>query len=230
MTFQRARSAEQREERRRTILDTALAMLDEMPVADVSLNELSRRVGLAKSNVLRYFESREAVLLELLDRALRDWLAEVAVELASGVDPDLPASERGARFAAVTAHSLARRTVLCDLIGAQAGVLEHNVSVDVVVRFKRSALTGLDTMVTLLRRAVPEVGAEAGSVCMLAMILTGGLWTHCRPAPSALAAYEVDPALAALHLDLAPALENGLAMLIAGAMARNPAPSAAENR
>src|SRR3569833_320077 len=78
MTFQRARSAEQREERRRTILDTALAMLDEMPVADVTLNELSRRVGLAKSNVLRYFESREAVLLELLARALREWL--VALE------------------------------------------------------------------------------------------------------------------------------------------------------
>ena len=65
MTFQRARSEEQRAIRRQAILDTAAAMLDEMPVAEVSLNELSRRVGLAKSNVLRYFESREAVLLEL---------------------------------------------------------------------------------------------------------------------------------------------------------------------
>ncbi|MFT4053490.1 MAG: TetR family transcriptional regulator [Novosphingobium sp.] len=48
------------------ILTTASAMLSEIPVAEVSLNELSRRVRLAKSNVLRYFESREAVLLELL--------------------------------------------------------------------------------------------------------------------------------------------------------------------
>ncbi|MEU0790589.1 TetR family transcriptional regulator [Amycolatopsis sp. NPDC005961] len=221
MTFQRARSAEQREERRRTILDTALAMLDEMPVADVSLNELSRRVGLAKSNVLRYFESREAVLLELLDRALSDWLSELAGELAAGVEPDRPAGERAERFAAVVAHSLARRTVLCDLIGAQAGVLEHNVSTGAVVRFKRSALAGLGAMAEQVRRYVPEVGEEAASVCLLAMILTGGLWTHCRPSPSALAAYEVDPALAALHLDLAPALANGLALLIGGAMRRN---------
>ena len=51
-------------------------MLEEMPVAEVSLNELSRRVGLAKSNVLRYFESREAVLLELLLDFLGSWLAE----------------------------------------------------------------------------------------------------------------------------------------------------------
>ncbi|WP_410606722.1 TetR/AcrR family transcriptional regulator [Amycolatopsis sp. lyj-109] len=221
MTFQRARSAEQREERRRTILDTALKMLDEMPVAEVSLNELSRRVGLAKSNVLRYFESREAVLLELLDRALREWLAEVTGEVAAGVDPDRPAPERAGAFAAVVARSLARRTVLCDLIGAQAGVLEHNVSTDVVVRFKRSALGGLDTMAELLRGAVPEVGGEAAPVCLLAMILAGGLWTHCRPSASARAAYEADPALAALHLDLAPALEHGLTLLITGAMARN---------
>ena len=63
-TFQRARSDEQRALRSQAILDTAAAMLHEMPVADISLNELSRRVGLAKSNVLRYFDSREAVLLE----------------------------------------------------------------------------------------------------------------------------------------------------------------------
>ena len=69
--FQRARSEEQREARRRAILDAAAAMLTEMPLAQVTLNELSRRAGLAKSNVLRYFESREAVLLELLDSADR---------------------------------------------------------------------------------------------------------------------------------------------------------------
>jgi AcrR family transcriptional regulator len=220
MTFQRARSAEQREERRRKILDTALAMLGEMPVADVSLTELSRRVGLAKSNVLRYFESREAVLLELLQQALADWLAEVAGELADGGDPGLPARDRIDRFSAVVARSLARRKVLCDLIAAQAAVLEHNVSVDVVVRYKRSALTGLEAMVGLMRRHVPEVGAEAESVCLLAMILTGGLWTHTQPSASALAAYEADPGLRGFRLEMAPVLEHALATLIAGAVAR----------
>jgi AcrR family transcriptional regulator len=58
VTFRRARTEEQREARRRAILGTAEAMLAEMPVAALSLNELSRRVGLAKSNVLRYFETR----------------------------------------------------------------------------------------------------------------------------------------------------------------------------
>ena len=43
------------------------------------------------------------------------------------------------------------------------------------------------------------------------------------PAPSALAAYEVDPTLADLNLDLPTALERTLATLITGALARSPA-------
>src|SRR6476620_7624838 len=124
-TFQRARSDEQRAVRTQAILETATAMLEEMPVADLSLNELSRRVGLAKSNVLRYFESREAVLLELLDAASREWLEHLDGALAAAVGTGTP-YERGDRVAATLAASLADRPVLCDLAAAQAAVLEHN--------------------------------------------------------------------------------------------------------
>jgi AcrR family transcriptional regulator len=220
MTFQRARSEEQREIRRQAILDTAAAMLDEMPVAEVSLNELSRRVGLAKSNVLRYFESREAVLLELLEDALRTWLAEVSEELAANVDPRLPATARGDQLAAVLAQSLARHTVLCDLVNAQAGVLEYNVSVEVVVRHKRSSLGSLATMIDLVRHHVPELGDGARAVCLLTVILAGALSTYCQPSASAIAAIEADPSLAELHLDLGATLGNAVATLIAGTLAR----------
>src|ERR1700744_6083465 len=104
-TFQRARSAEQREVRRRAILDAAAGMLAEMPVAEVTLNELSRRAGLAKSNVLRYFESREAVLLELLDAAWRDWLVTLEADLAARADPAAPVAARSARLAGMVAGS-----------------------------------------------------------------------------------------------------------------------------
>src|SRR3954464_664057 len=149
-TFQRARSDEQRAVRTQAILETAAAMLEEMPVADISLNELSRRVGLAKSNVLRYFESREAVLLELLDVFLGSWLAELADELAAGVKAEAAQEVRAGQLAEILSRSLAERVVLCDLFGAQGGVLEHNVSVEVVKRHKRSSLARLATMSDLM--------------------------------------------------------------------------------
>src|SRR5580700_6618497 len=132
--FQRARREEQREARRGAILDTAAARLAEVPVAEVTLNELSRRVGLAKSNVLRYFESREAVLLELLDAAWQDWLADLDRDLAGAVEPVVPVSARCVRLAATVAASLASRPMLCDLISAQAAVLERNVSPQVAAQ------------------------------------------------------------------------------------------------
>ena len=97
----------------------ASAMLDEMPVAAVTLNELSRRVGLAKPNVLRYFESREAVLLELLDRYVQEWLTELAGELVAGIDKDLPMPERAAAVAAAAAAAgLGALMITCGLDGA----------------------------------------------------------------------------------------------------------------
>jgi AcrR family transcriptional regulator len=223
--FQRARSEEQREVRRRAILDAAAGMLAEMPVAEVSLNGLSRRAGLAKSNVLRYFDSREAVLLELLDDAWREWLAALAPDLA-GVGG--PVAERRERTAAAVAASLAARPVLCDLLGAQAAVLERNVSPAVAARFKRAAIDNVTTLADLLRTALPELGDPAAERLAWATVLVAGaLWAHGQPSAAVLAAYEADPSLATLRLDFRQALTEVLAVLIAGLLARGtPEPAA----
>lgn len=220
MTFQRARNEEQREIRRRAILDTAAAMLDEMPVADVSLNELSRRVGLAKSNVLRYFESREAVLLDLLDDFLAAWLADLAEELSAGVAADAAPEARARGLADVLSRSLAARTVLCDLFGAQGGVLEHNVSVDVVKRHKRTSLALLDSMADLVRHHVPELGDDARLFCLTSLVSAGALSSYAPPPASVLAAYADEPALAVLHLDLQDALRVAFTSALLGVLPR----------
>src|SRR5437879_11791242 len=132
-------------------------MLTEVPVAQLSLNELSRRVGLAKSNVLRYFESREAVLLELLDSAWQEWLAGLDEDLAA-VDPNAPPPDRGDQLAAVLASSLASRPVLCDLISAQAAVLEHNLSPKVAAEYERAAIANVPSLARLVVERLPELG------------------------------------------------------------------------
>ena len=220
MTFQRARSEEQRAIRRRAILDTAAAMLDEMPVAEVSLNELSRRVGLAKSNVLRYFESREAVLLELLDDFLGSWLIELSDELAAGIEADAAPEIRAGQLADVLSRSLAGRVVLCDLFGAQGGVLEHNVSIDVVKRHKRSALAKLTAMSELVRRHVPELGEGAQLFCLISLVSAGALSSYVPPPPSVLAAYADEPSLGVLHLELQEGLRVALTSALLGVIPR----------
>src|SRR6202451_3286131 len=185
--FQRARSEEQREARRRAILGAATAMLAEMPVAEVTLNELSRRAGLAKSNVLRYFESRETVLLELLDSAWQDWLAVLDRDLAgaAGAGDSTAASgtmgtaaERADRVALVVAASLAARPMLCDLISAQAAVLERNVSPQVAAQYKRASIAGITALGGMMLRCVPELGElDAVKLAGATVMTAGALWT-----------------------------------------------------
>jgi AcrR family transcriptional regulator len=220
-TFQRARSEEQREVRRRAILGTAAAMLAEMPVAEVTLNELSRRVGLAKSNVLRYFESREAVLLELLDHATREWIADLAAQLPGEIDARATAAERGDQLAAAFARSVAPRRVLCDLISAQAGVLEHNVSTETVIRYKRAMLENYAALIELIRSHLPELTDEgASAVCAMALLFISALWSHTQPPESVLAAYDADPTLTAIYPDFTATLQDTLATLVTGTLTR----------
>ncbi len=221
-TFQRARSEQQREVRRRAILDAATAMLAEMPAAEITLNELSRRVGLAKSNVLRYFESREAVLLELLDSMWQDWLADLETELSAAVDADASLAARGDQLAAALAASLASRPALCDLIGAQAAVLERNVSPRVAAEYKRATLANVTALGRLALGCVAELG-EHDSVRLAgaAMMVTGALWPHAQPSAAMLAAYQADQALAAMRLDFTATMREVLEVLISGLLARS---------
>jgi AcrR family transcriptional regulator len=220
--FQRARSQEQREARRRAILDAAAAMLAEMPVAQVSLNELSRRVGLAKSNVLRYFESREAVLLELLDSAWQDWLVQLTEILAAAVDAAAPPARRADQLAAELAASLAARPVLCDLLSAQAAVLERNVSPQVAAQYKRAAIANVAALGRLVLRYLAELGEhDAGRFAAATVMVTGAVWPHAQPSAAMLAAYQADPALASMRPEFTATLREVLEVLIAGLLARS---------
>ncbi|MEW2570565.1 TetR family transcriptional regulator [Streptomyces sp. NPDC047070] len=220
-TFQRARSEEQRAVRRRAILDTAAAMLGEMPVAQVSLNELSRRVGLAKSNVLRYFESREAVLLELLATATQELLDHLDTALPEAVDAGAPVFERADQVAATLADALAARPVLCDLISAQAAVLERNVSTQVAAEHKRSSIGHAFALAHRVRLHVPELDErDAVRFTAGALLMATAAWPHAHPSPAVLAVYESEPELTVLRIDFTTALRESLEVLLSGLLAR----------
>lgn len=221
-TFQRARSEEQRLARRQTILQTAAAMLAEMPVSAMSLNELSRRVGLAKSNVLRYFESREAVLLDLLEQSARDFLTEAGGQLRSLVDERDPLDVRTEVVASGLAASFAARPMLCELLSAQVGVLEHNISVEVATRYKEGARDSLLGLAELLRHLFPELDqprSEQGA--NLIIVLISGLWTHTHPAPAVRAVYDADPSFAFMDSTFPDALQQALYVVLTGLLARS---------
>lgn len=190
-------------------------MLAEMPVTEISLRELSRRVGLAKSNVLRYFETREEVFLELLDRAARQWLEELNTTLATTNGPD----EVAARFA----DSLVAQPLLCELISVTASVLERNISIDVARRFKLSTMDISVILGGMVRERVPGLTEEgAAHFVAVSLVIVAGLWPFAHPTEA------VRTAIDELHLDVphlafAETLEAALATHLRGLLVSAPA-------
>lgn len=214
--FQRARRPEQVAARRAAILTAAAELLRERQVADVSLRELADRVGLAKSNVLRYFDSREAIFLEVLDRTWAAWLD--GLEL----DPDRFRARyaRETRVATQVAASLIAEPLLCDLWSAMAAVLERNISLDVARDFKRRFAANTARFAGLVREAVPVLDDDAAThFAGAVVVLVAGLAPHANPTETITAACaELDlPCGAELF---AAGLTEGLVNQLVGLAAR----------
>ncbi|WP_405061339.1 TetR family transcriptional regulator [Kribbella sp. NBC_01505] len=225
--FQRARTEEQRTARQAEILAAAREMLTEMPLTEITLNGLGRRVGLATSNVLRYFESREAVLLELVHTETAGWLDELdpllpAPDGRAGVDRQVEAA------AEAWARSLAAHPLFCELISAQAVVLERKISAETAMAFKRDSLTNLARLTGLLTRAVPKLATKdevvVAQFASRATLLTGALWAQTRATESLLADVRIPPELTALQQPFTEAVRDAFHTMLLGTLQRTVTP------
>lgn len=193
-------------------------MLTELPVAAVSLNELSRRVGLAKSNVLRYFESREAILLELLDAELREWITALGPRVA---DLDGDARTRGDRLAEAIATTMGERPVLCDLVSAQASVLERNISTDVARHHKHATADAAASLARIITGVLPELDDDdAYWVVVVTLMMASAAWPRSQPSQAVQAVYDTDPQIAAGQMTFAQAVGTTIQVQICGLLAR----------
>src|SRR3984885_431901 len=77
-TYQRARRPEQKLERRDAILGAARELALRDGVRAVSLADIAALVGIHKSALLRYFETREQIFLELTAQAWQEWTTALA--------------------------------------------------------------------------------------------------------------------------------------------------------
>jgi AcrR family transcriptional regulator len=162
---------------------------------------------------VRYFESREGVFLELLNRLRLSWLEALATEW-----PALPCEPD--RVMQAWADSLAARPVLCQLWSLLPSVLERNVSADTVRAYKLTDLEHRTTLANLISDRVPALGADdALTLTRYAVVALVGLWPFGNPTPTIVEA-TADPRLAASRVDFAAMYGDILQTTLAGLLAR----------
>jgi AcrR family transcriptional regulator len=209
--FQRARRPEQKQQRQDAIVDAARRLALRDGVRAVTLTDIAAEVGIHKSALLRYFETREQIFLEVAAQAWREWTAA----LHGTLDAAAPGSR--ALVADVVARSFADRPLLCDLIPHTALNLERNVSPAAVRTYKLTSLGAVGDAARLVGRVLPDLTpAECGEFIAAIASLAGALWQIANPPPVLADLYATDPDLGHACVDLLPRLRRAAEILLAG--------------
>lgn len=211
MPFKRARSPQAKARRAGDLLKAAAAILDQQGVEEVTLTRIAARAGVVKSNVYRYFESREEILLRVLlsDLAL---MLDALEQTVQG-----PLSPR--RTAELLATGFASKARVCLLLTDLAPTLERNIGSETLRELKRMFLQALDRATAVLHCAQPEIpvlGCER--IVMAINALVAGLWPMTHPGP-VLERVQSEAEFARLRSEFQEALTQSIHALLLGAEA-----------
>jgi TetR/AcrR family transcriptional regulator len=177
-SFQRARKPAEIEARRETLLAAAAALFDEEGPQGAGLNAIAARAGFTKSNVYRYFESREDVLLSLFRVELLAFADDLEAAFADCQPNDIDA------LATVVADQFVTRPRLCALISILNLTLEQNVSEAAVVALKRSVVEINQRLSAALHARLHGTSlADCAWVAAMSATLVGGMWPGANPSP-----------------------------------------------
>ena len=206
--FQRARQPEQIHQRRAQLLSAAAELFDADGPNGAGLNAIAARAGFTKSNVYRYFESREQVLLELFQQEFAR-LTEAMEQAISG-----SGSGDAASLADTMATTFLAHPRCCALMAILSSTLEQNVSEETIAHLKMFMSDQSRRIVGALQARIPSASAEdcAWAVAMAGSLLAG-MWPGAHPPPAAQSVL-ARPDYAHLRMDMARDLPRAIRALL----------------
>lgn len=213
MSYSRATSPEQKREREEAILAAARTLFLRGDYESAGLNAIAREAGFTKSNVYRYFQSREEIFLHIFGDVTRAW--------AAGLQTALSGLRRGAapeRFAETYTRETARHTVFLDLAPFAKVSLERNSSEEHLRDFYASSQAAFEPVFGEFTRIYPDVSmSDWADLSLHCYYLATGLWAGSQPGPAEREILKDPQFSKTMSVDFAKSLRTGIANLIRGA-------------
>ena len=201
--FQRARSPEAKQQREDAILAAARSLGAKRGIRQITLTDIADAVGMHKSAMLRYFETREQIFLRLTAEDWQEWSAALRAKL------DRIGSPAAKTVASAFSTTLADRGMFCDLLAQAPLNLERNVSLEAVREFKLVTHNEVDAIVEVMRRLLPDLTErDCIDVIATATALSGAFWQMANPPPEVAALYRSDTRMAHAVFEIAARTEG----------------------
>jgi AcrR family transcriptional regulator len=217
-TFQRARTPAQKQQRREAILRATRTLALRNGVGNVTLAAIAEEVGLAKSNVLGYFGTLDAIYRQLVNEEWRDWNTTAASRFSDSTAGPVDIAD-------ALSLSLAQQPLFCDLLAQAVRYVEHNFSADDIHAQQLTVGPAANHLVTKIVDALPQLSEPVViDLIIVIAILAGGLWLRANPSPALKSLYKANPAMPAAFIDFASTLQTLVRTLMEGIVASDNRP------
>lgn len=162
----RAVTDAQKQFRRQEILDGARAYFEASGYEGFTMTQLAGRLGIVKGTLYLYFPTKEAIILALYARALEDWCEAVKVKLVTPIAGD--------DFVQLFYDTATADPILIPILTRLEHVIEHNISVELLVEAKRHFQTCFESIADKTQSALGLAPEQARELILTLGVLLSG--------------------------------------------------------
>lgn len=211
MNWQRARTDEKKSERKEVIYQAALTLFKRNGYDKVSFNGIAAEAGFTKSNMYRYFSSKDDIFLSVFSELFERWVAEF-IEQLQRLEQDAPIQS----FAQAWLNSMLSQPKLLDLMPILFVSLERNSSFEQLLAFKRLAMNLLYRTTLDISRIYPDIaGEKAFKFLTLSYAATSNYWAATMQSEALKKIYALDE-FKVLKPDFEKDLTSSIEIIIQG--------------
>jgi len=157
MDWVRARSDEQIEQRINEIMDATARLYEENRFEDVTFAMIAKEADFTRSNLYRYFQTKEDIFLELMKHDIEVWRKDILENFVDGYSSLHEAAETSVAL-------ILRHKRLVRLFTILFTLLEPNASLEALTAFKQKITEEIGVVAQFLSTKLPfpsvEVAAE----------------------------------------------------------------------
>jgi len=216
MNWQRARTDEKKNERKEAIYKAAYTLFKKNGYDNVSFNGIAVEAGFTKSNMYRYFSSKDDIFLNVFADLFEQWVDDFSQQLQS-LEQEIAAKA----FADVWLNSLLSQPKLLDLMPILFTSLERNSSFEQLLEFKRLSMNLLYRLTLDITRIYPDIeGEKAFKLLTLSYAATANSWAATMQSDALKKVYQLDE-FQALKPDFEKDLSTSIEIIIKGLKASN---------
>jgi TetR/AcrR family transcriptional regulator len=213
VTKRRARTDEQKQERRQALLDAAWALFQDHSYDEISVTGVTKAAGVAKGTFYLYFKTKEELFMAIMEQLFTTFFDQVSDELHQMAERQPEPEE----IAKLFQRSLDAQPGLTRLFAILHPVLEQNIDYDTAVGFKRMLLERIVATGNLLESCLLFLRPGEGAEFMLrAYALVIGIQHVSDPAPVIREAIEKEPDLALYNVKFSDEVSETVAIMLRG--------------